>query len=148
MVLSAEHKPKNFGPIPAQKVIHKEMVSGKMLMGRSCSSFQSQAQLLQGLQRAWPLVWSAFVNNLCLLLLSAAKTNFTGVQRTQTSQRRSLPWVRGEGCPHTEVMAPDPSSALCPVPPMLSKKLIMVKTHISASPLIPFASPHHLSWVG
>lgn len=46
----------HFSPVPAQKVIHKEMVSGNTLMGRPCSSFLSQAQLLQGLEGAQPLV--------------------------------------------------------------------------------------------
>lgn len=97
------------------------------------------------LSHLWPVWSSTFVNNHCFLLLSAVKANFTGVQQTQTSQRRSLPRVRGDRSPHTKMMVPDPSSALCPALLMLSNKLIMVKNHISASLLTPFASPHHLS---
>lgn len=59
----------------SRKVIHKEMVSGNMLMGRSCSSFLSQAQLLQGLERAWPLVASLVISLCEQLLLPPAFCN-------------------------------------------------------------------------
>lgn len=145
MVLSAEHISVQFQ--------HKRSFTRKWylvtcswgdLAAASClkpSCFKGWREL----SHLWPFWSSAFVNNCCFLLLSAATNDFTRVQQTQTSQRRSLPRMRGEGSPHIKRMVPDPSSALHPVLLMLSKKLIVVKSHISASLLIPFASPHHLS---
>lgn len=94
-------------PIPAKRVVHKEMVSGNVPMGRTCSSFLSWAQLLNCL--LWPCS-SAFTNDRLL----QPKNDFTQVKQPQTSQRRTVPrgWV-GEGSPYTKVMVSDLSSALC-----------------------------------
>lgn len=141
----------HFGPIPAQKVIHKEMVSANMLMGRPCSSSLSQEQLPQGLERIRPLVTSGVIS-LCkqsLLPPALCSQNQFHWSTVSPNLTKKVPaQVRGERSPHTKMMVPDPSSALCPVLLMLSKKLNMVKTHISASLLTPFASSHHPSWVG
>ena len=52
----------HLGAIPAKVVIHKEMVSGNVPMGRTCSGFPSRAQLLQGLGRARRLAVSLLVS--------------------------------------------------------------------------------------
>lgn len=45
--------PAHLGPIPAEKLIHKEMGSGNVPTGRTCSSFQVWAQLPQGPGTDW-----------------------------------------------------------------------------------------------
>lgn len=123
----------HFGPIPAQKVIPKEMHLVTCSWGDLAAASCFRGSLVISLC-AQSLLPPAFCN----------QSQFHWRATNPNLTRKVPAQGEGGGSPHTNMMVPEPSSALCPVLLMLSKKPIMVKPHISASLLIPFA--HHLSW--
>lgn len=71
--------PAHLDPIPEEKVIRKEMVSGNVPTGRTCSSFQASAQLLQRPGKAQPLAVSPFIYQQLSQLPCPRATSASGI---------------------------------------------------------------------